>query len=620
MSKSVTKIMPSKEELITLDALYIAYQDKKSRNRKIMLPASICCGVLSLFLFIGFGVRATGAFAFFAVLFLLAFLVTLSVYAVRDVIYINKIRRTFSKLYDGLEQNILNDMGLTSWKYTKYIVDDRIAVKSAANVNKYDDIKYFKENEGKLAYASSVLSRKKEYADNLKKFLKDNNYKELSIYHMFEDFINKNLEYTKSYNVYISYTSPTGKSHTDNVLYITHRRMSELESDKSLLMSKSEYNKYLKEQAKVELENKQHSYYERVNDLIDLANDTKEFLVVEADGDELDKLVNALFDRTVNSIKKIKTLDSEEWDMIDDYISGSEAGITKISDKNEMILSYYESEGFIKIKTTCDTLMDSQREFNEYIDEKVKSITTLFGTNVVRNETVVEDEFNYIHPYKKSITPFTAELSAAVFASAENSPMEYIVKCFYPDKARYPEQIQKLQLLIEELETLKDAKSIIESYKADIQQYLTEVPGFIMEYDEDGFYSRLGFATINEHTLTVAYKFSYTSGGGKAQRSFTVPMTEDTIVELIRMLESKLTMSAFKKEQRSLMTGKLRQAIKERDDYTCKMCGNSTHTEPNLLLEIDHIVPVSKGGFTEESNLQTLCWKCNRSKGSKLLA
>ena len=98
-----------------------------------------------------------------------------------------------------------------------------------------------------------------------------------------------------------------------------------------------------------------------------------------------------------------------------------------------------------------------------------------------------------------------------------------------------------------------------------------------------------------------------------------MPMTEETIIKLIEMLESKLTMSAFSKEQRSLMTGKLRQLIKERDDYTCKICGNSTYSEPNLLLEIDHIIPVSKGGYTEESNLQTLCWKCNRHKSSKML-
>jgi 5-methylcytosine-specific restriction endonuclease McrA len=95
-------------------------------------------------------------------------------------------------------------------------------------------------------------------------------------------------------------------------------------------------------------------------------------------------------------------------------------------------------------------------------------------------------------------------------------------------------------------------------------------------------------------------------------------MTEETIVELIKLLEEKLTASAFTKEQRALMTNKLREFIKSRDDFTCCNCGNSTYIEPNLLLEIDHIIPVSKGGYTVEENLQTLCWKCNRAKSNKI--
>jgi 5-methylcytosine-specific restriction endonuclease McrA len=103
-----------------------------------------------------------------------------------------------------------------------------------------------------------------------------------------------------------------------------------------------------------------------------------------------------------------------------------------------------------------------------------------------------------------------------------------------------------------------------------------------------------------------------------AKRKFTVPMTEETIVELIKALEEKLTISAFTKEQRALMTNKLREFIKKRDNFTCCNCENSIHIEPNLLLEIDHIIPLSKGGLTTEKNLQTLCWKCNRNKGSKI--
>lgn len=81
-----------------------------------------------------------------------------------------------------------------------------------------------------------------------------------------------------------------------------------------------------------------------------------------------------------------------------------------------------------------------------------------------------------------------------------------------------------------------------------------------------------------------------------AKRQFSVPMNEETIIELAGRLQSKLSLASFAKEQRALMTSRLRQK-KERDNYTCKVCGNSIHIEPNLLLEIDHIIPVSKGAL-----------------------
>ena len=72
--------------------------------------------------------------------------------------------------------------------------------------------------------------------------------------------------------------------------------------------------------------------------------------------------------------------------------------------------------------------------------------------------------------------------------------------------------------------------------------------------------------------------------------------------------------------QRRLATLALKETIKMRDDYTCCECGNSIYKEPNLLLEVDHIIPVSKGGKTEPDNLQTLCWKCNRTKSNNILS
>lgn len=524
----------------------------------------------------------------------------------------------YAILCKKLDSDVLSFLGLYNWKYTG--IDKQIIVKSSKAVDNYDAIKFFKDNREMLDIAYKTMADKKDYDRLLSDFLENNEFKKKVGYSSLVKKINKNLQTTGSYYVNIFYRSPAGKSQKSKTLAISEKYITDLINNPSPIMSKSEYNRLLKEKNIELLTNKQQIFYNMINSLIDTSNLYREDLIIKEDQKELDRLISSLLERTVNSIKKIKDVYSPEWDIIEKLISGADNEIDKIIVRNQRILDYYDSDEFKKIKNTCNSLMDTQREFNEYINEKAQSISSLFGSKIVRNETKNSDVYNYIRPYKKSITPFTAEVSSSVFASAENNPLEYIVKNFYSNKQLYPEQIQKLQLLIEELETLKEAKQIIDNYKKDYQQYLTNVPNYVIENDEDGFYSRLGFANISESILTVEYKFSYTSEGGMAQRSFTVPMTEDTIVDLINLLESKLTMATFAKEQRSLMTRKLRQTIKERDNFTCKVCGNSTYNEPNLLLEIDHIIPVSKGGYTVEDNLQTLCWKCNREKSNKLLS
>ena len=522
------------------------------------------------------------------------------------------------KKYKELENEVLKQLGFTNWDVAPYF-DESITVSSRKALEKYDDIKFFKENPKKLAKAASIIKRKAKIRSSLKAFLQSNAYQGHPQYGRLVKIINEVINNVRAYRIRVTYISSAGNNLGEKVITLTQASIDKFEKDPTLLMSKGEYSSYLKGLQKEELTRKSHEFYNRVNSIIELANDCKSALVIKGSHEELDRLISQLFDRTINSIKKIKAIDSDEWNVIENFITQIEKDIKQIISKNKEILDYYESEDFLKIKEACETLMGTQRDFNEYIAEKVVSISSLFGTRVVRNETINEDEYQYIRHYKKTVTPFTAEVSATVFASAENSPIEYIIKYFYPDKSIYPEQIQKLHLLVGELATLRDARCIIDNYKEAYQQYLSDVPDYIMKFDEAGFYSRLGFANIDESVLVVEYKFSYTSGGGMAQRSFTVPMTEETILDLIKSLESKLTVRAFTKEQRALMTAKLREHIKTRDGFTCCCCGNSINKEPNLLLEIDHIIPVSKGGCTVEENLQTLCWKCNRTKSNKIV-
>jgi len=57
-------------------------------------------------------------------------------------------------------------------------------------------------------------------------------------------------------------------------------------------------------------------------------------------------------------------------------------------------------------------------------------------------------------------------------------------------------------------------------------------------------------------------------------------------------------------------------AVLARDKWKCLSCGRFAR-EDGVLLEVDHIIPRSKGGSDDMSNLQTLCKKCNIGKSNR---
>lgn len=59
----------------------------------------------------------------------------------------------------------------------------------------------------------------------------------------------------------------------------------------------------------------------------------------------------------------------------------------------------------------------------------------------------------------------------------------------------------------------------------------------------------------------------------------------------------------------------VRKYVFERDKYQCQSCGKKQN-ETNL--NIDHIIPLARGGSNDISNLQTLCFQCNSKKTDHL--
>lgn len=65
------------------------------------------------------------------------------------------------------------------------------------------------------------------------------------------------------------------------------------------------------------------------------------------------------------------------------------------------------------------------------------------------------------------------------------------------------------------------------------------------------------------------------------------------------------------------VSARLRHQILERDGFKCLDCGASPAN--GALLEVDHTIPISKGGSNALSNLRTLCSDCNRGKSDRIV-
>lgn len=264
-------------------------------------------------------------------------------------------------------------------------------------------------------------------------------------------------------------------------------------------------------------------------------------------------------------------------------------------------------------------------KINNYF--KSEEFKNLYQVYLIRNPCYLE--LNKKHSF------CDYKCSRQICKNAEIKPIDYIIKYFFSDGTKAKEYINWVK---SEKERIESVEALYKQQCSYEKEYWTKILDAAPPYIKTGAGMRR-LETYRKRIVSPNYTyflFRYTSPKGNSSYDFQYGLGVKGVKALLTALENKYGKDGVSspttggtpdrkwiqeernKINRVFSNGKtLRDFILIRDNYTCQKCGNSVVKEPNLLLEVDHIVPVSKWGRSIPENLQTLCWKCNRSKSNK---
>lgn len=283
---------------------------------------------------------------------------------------------------------------------------------------------------------------------------------------------------------------------------------------------------------------------------------------------------------------------------------------------------YFNSKKFLTLKNKLQCNIKEYNELHKHIEELKNSFLEYSTTDYGLSKYIDNSAYNFKRPNFDQIqnnTPKEHYCSLSVCRNAQTQPFKYLCKYFYIPINEG--SLNKFERIFNDFSYAEEGMRILISERSEIKnEYKKSIPFTIRLFRMNVFFSKLGYAPIsNSDSHFPKYSFIYISAGGNSHLTCDITLDIDNLDRFIKYLYNRIELTKTISYQRSLMTKELRDLIKERDNYTCQKCGISIKQEPHLLLEIDHIIPLSKNGKTTIDNLQTLCWKCNRQKSNKLM-
>ena len=312
---------------------------------------------------------------YFLIIFVSILIIVVALVVVYRVLQSKKRAAQQKLLSDALNYLKLSERQIKMF-FEEYQIS--VTVKSRQSLEKYDYPSFFKTNREYFSIINDFLIVKGRILVDLKNFLKNNPFMNDKEYSFLVSYIKQCIASGCKYIIRVKYISSAGNCLGIRDFPLTITTLKEIEDKPELYMTKSE----MKEIEKEKLESKKKETYYNVSKIIDMANELKNNLITKKEIKTLDNLIANLFDRTVNSIQKIKQLNSDEWSLINKVINETEKEVNSIKTRNDKLRNYYSSKDFAELKKTCELLMVSQRDFNVYIEEKISAISKMFGTRI----------------------------------------------------------------------------------------------------------------------------------------------------------------------------------------------------------------------------------------------
>lgn len=282
---------------------------------------------------------------------------------------------------------------------------------------------------------------------------------------------------------------------------------------------------------------------------------------------------------------------------------------------------YFRGNKFNQIKESISVHLINFNELNHYIEELKTSYLYVKSNNYGVGKMIDDSRYNFQRKeWGKVISGNQVyQCSASICKNASNQPIKYL--CKYFNIQSNEETLSKFEKVLNDFISVEQGKeSLINERELILKNISNSIPLLIRLFSREKLINKLGFETVDiSDTYIPTFTFQYVSAGGNSSSRCDITLNIENLNNLINYLNEAIKWSKSIAGQRSLMTSNLREKVKDRDNYKCCICGLGIKDEPNLLLEIDHKIPLSKGGMTTFDNLQTLCWKCNRAKGAKIL-